>query len=115
MNGFRFAFKGLSYAYKTQINFKIHFFAGILVLLLGLYLKINQNQWLWLSLAVALVLVVELVNTAIEVLVDLVSPGYHIKAGIIKDISAAAVLISAVFALVVGLIIFVPIIINNAS
>lgn len=115
LSGFRFAFKGLSYAYQTQINFKVHFFAGLLAVLLGWYLQINQNQWLWLSLAIALVLLTELLNTAIEVLVDLISPGYHVKAGIIKDISAAAVLISAIFAIVVGLIIFIPHIINNAS
>jgi diacylglycerol kinase (ATP) len=108
INSFKYAFNGLSYATKTQLNFRIHLFAAVIAFLLGWYLHLSANEWLWIILAVILVLVAELLNTAIEILTDLVSPGYHEKAGHVKDVSAAAVTIAAVFALVTGLIIFLP-------
>lgn len=108
IKGFEFAFKGLVYAFSTQINFKFHVFAALSAVALGLYVNLNYNEWLWISTAILMVLIIELLNTAIEVLVNLVSPGYNPKAGIIKDVSAAAVLIAAVFAIAVGLFIFIP-------
>lgn len=108
MKSFVFAFKGLAYAYKTQLNFRIHCFFTVAAVVLGLYAQLNFSEWLWISLAIALVIILELINTAIEVLVDLVSPEQNLKAGSIKDLSAAAVLVAGLFALVVGLIIFVP-------
>jgi diacylglycerol kinase len=59
-------------------------------------------------LAIGLVLIVELINTALEVLVDFISPEYHPKAGIIKDVSAAAVLLTAILSICIGLMVFVP-------
>lgn len=108
MNSFLFAFNGLAYAFKTQLNFKIHCCFAIFAVLLGLYVRLNTAEWLWISLAIALVLVLELLNTAIEVLVDLVSPQQNDKAGAIKDLAAAAVVVASLFALVIGLFIFVP-------
>jgi undecaprenol kinase/diacylglycerol kinase (ATP) len=105
---FGYAFAGLIYAFKTQLNFKIHCLAAILVIVLGFYIKLSVAEWLWIACAITLVLVVELLNTAIEVLVDLVSPQQNQKAGAIKDIAAAAVLISALLSLIVALLIFVP-------
>ncbi len=105
---FGYAFAGLTYAFKTQLNFKVHCLAALLAIALGFYLKLTTAEWLWIAAAIALVLLVELLNTAIEVLVDLVSPEQHPKAGAIKDISAAAVLISALLALVIALFIFIP-------
>jgi undecaprenol kinase/diacylglycerol kinase (ATP) len=78
------------------------------VLTLGYYVKLEITDWLWVSLAIAVVLITELVNTAIEVLVDLVSPQKQIKAGIIKDVAAAAVLLSTLFAVVIFILIFTP-------
>ena len=75
---------------------------------LGCYTKLNSTEWLWISLAIALVIVLELLNTAIEVLVDLVCPEQNPKAGAIKDLAAAAVLVASLFAVTVGLFIFVP-------
>jgi undecaprenol kinase/diacylglycerol kinase (ATP) len=106
--GFRYAFRGLVYAFSTQINFRFQFIAALGAILLGLYMDISTSEWMWICSAILVVLIVELLNTAIEVLVDLVSPGYHPKAGIIKDVSAGAVLLTALFAVVVGLFIFVP-------
>ena len=108
IKSFVFAFKGLIYAFNTQLNFKIHCFFSAIVLFLGWHSRLNSSEWLWIIFAIALVIILELVNTAIEVLVDLVSPELHPKAGIIKDLAAAAVLIASLLAIVIGLIIFVP-------
>ena len=108
LKSFTYAFKGLAFAFKTQLNFKVHCFVAVAVILLGLYVDIDKTEWVWIALAIAMVLVVELINTAIEVLVDLISPQRQIKAGIIKDVAAAAVLVTAGLALTIGLFIFIP-------
>jgi diacylglycerol kinase len=108
LKGFYFAFNGIKYSFKTQLNFRIHGFLSLIALLLSYFLQITLNEWLWIIAAIALVLIVELINTAIETLVDLVSPEFNVKAGLIKDISAAAVLMAAIFALLIGFIILFP-------
>ncbi|TKC12163.1 diacylglycerol kinase family protein [Pedobacter polaris] len=108
LKSFVYSFKGLTYAFKTQLSFRVHCLATILVILLGLYTKLNSSEWLWITVAIALVVVLELINTAIEILVDLVSPQQNSKAGAIKDVASAAVLVAGIMALVIGLIIFVP-------
>ncbi len=108
IRGFGYAFKGVSYAAGTQLNFRVHLFLTMIALALGFALHISTTEWLWIILAIALVLASELLNTAIEILTDLVSPDYNEKAGHIKDVAAASVLITAIFALADGLIIFLP-------
>lgn len=108
INSFSYAINGLKYTFKTQLNFKIHCLAATAAVILGLILGLNQNEWLWIIFSISLVVILELVNTSIEMLVDLVSPERHPKAGAIKDIAAAAVLIAALTALIIGLFIFVP-------
>lgn len=108
IKGFGYAFKGVAYASRTQLNFRVHLLAMIVAIGLGLYLHISTAEWCWIVACIASVLTTELLNTAIEILVDLVSPGYNEKAGHIKDVSAAAVLITAIFAAIVGAIIFIP-------
>ncbi|NCD68712.1 diacylglycerol kinase family protein [Mucilaginibacter agri] len=108
IRGFGYAFKGLAYAAQTQLNFRIHLGAMLIALALGFYLHISTAEWCWIVACIAAVLITELLNTAIEILVDLVSPEYNAKAGHIKDVSAAAVLITAIFAAIVGAIIFIP-------
>jgi len=105
---FSFALNGILYAFKTQPNFKVHSALIVMVTLAGWYFQLNSSEWLWLLAAIALVLISELFNTAIEVLVDLVSPAYNEKAGIVKDTAAAAVLVAAIIAIAIGLIIFLP-------
>ncbi len=105
---FVYAFRGLAYTFRTQLNFKLHCVSAVAVILLGLYTKLSNAEWLWIALAIAMVLVLELINTAIEVLVDMVSPQQQPKAGIVKDVAAAAVLVTAFLALSIALIIFVP-------
>jgi diacylglycerol kinase (ATP) len=108
LKSFVYSFKGLRYAIKTQLSFQIECFAAVLTILLGIFLKLNKGEWLWISLAIALVLILELINTVIEVLVDFISPQQHPKAGAIKDLASAAVLIGAAFSIVVALFIFLP-------
>ncbi len=108
IKSFSYAFKGLCYAFSTQLNFKIHTFCTIIAVVLGFTLSLSAFEWLWICTAIATVIIVELLNTAIEVLVDLVSPEFNVKAGIIKDVSAGAVVIAALFAVIIGLLIFVP-------
>ena len=105
---FKFAFKGLRLAIRDEHNFKVHPFAAALVITLGFYFGITTAEWLWAVVAIAMVMTAELFNSAIEKLVDLVSPGHNHKAGAIKDIAAAAVLIATIAAAIIGVIIFYP-------
>jgi diacylglycerol kinase (ATP) len=108
IRSFGYAFKGVTFAATTQLNFRIHLSAALFALLLGYFLKISTAEWLWVALSIALVLVTELFNTMIEALTDFVSPGFNETAGRVKDMSAGTVVIAALFALVTGLIIFLP-------
>lgn len=108
IRNFGYAFKGLYYATATQLNFRIHLVLTAIAMLLGWYLKVSVNEWLWVLLCIAMVLTAELLNTALETLTDMVSPRYHKKAGHVKDVAAAAVVITAAFALAAGCIIFIP-------
>jgi len=113
--GFIYAWQGVKYAFATQINFKFHSFSAVVILALGYFLQLNLMEWLWISAAILLVIVAELFNTALEVLVDLVSPEYNRKAGIVKDLSSAAVLLTAVLSSIIGICIFLPKILEYAA
>ena len=118
IRSFGYAFKGVAYAAATQLNFRIHLVAMVLAIFIGYLLNISVNEWEWITLSITLVLVTEIFNTMIETLTDFVSPGYNEKAGHIKDMSAGAVVIAALFALITGLIIFLPklvLLINHAA
>ena len=95
-------------AFKEEPNFRIHVVATIMVIAAGLYFKLSTTEWLAIVIVIGLVLLTELLNTAIENIADFISPERHEKIKTIKDIAAAAVLISAIVALVVGLLVFVP-------
>ena len=107
INSFKYAIEGFVSSFKTERNMKIHVLAMIIVIILGFYLKINLIEWCFIALAIALVIGAELFNTAIETIVDMVSPEKNPKAKLAKDISAAAVLCFAIGAAVVGIIIFI--------
>ena len=108
IRGFGYALNGIWHVAVTQLNFRVHLVAALLAVYAGYALHISKEEWLWIILSIGLVLVAELFNTALEFLTDLVSPDYNKKAGLVKDMSAGAVLITAITALVIGLIIFVP-------
>lgn len=108
IRSFGFAFKGLGYAAKTQPNFRFHLVAGTVAVILGCFFQLSTAEWLWLMASIAIVLITELLNTSLETLTDLVSPTYNEKAGHVKDVAAGAVVVAALFALVTGIIIFLP-------
>ena len=105
---FKFAFAGIGHAFKTQRNFRIHCGITLLVLVMGLGLRISFDQWAILFVMIALVFQAELVNTALEALVDKVSPEIHSLAKVAKDCAAGAVLVTVMGAVVVGMLIFGP-------
>jgi diacylglycerol kinase len=105
LKSFKYAIKGIKYMILKENNFKFHLLATVLVMGLGLYCKISANSWIAILLCCALVLSLETINTAIEKLVDLVSPEQNPKAGLIKDVAAAAVLIAAIFSVCVAVVV----------
>ena len=105
---FTHAFRGISILIKTTHNFWIQVFFGVLAVILGYMLNISYVEWVLVVLVIGFVFVTETINTAIEIDMDLTSPDYHPYARDTKDVAAGAVLISAIVAVVVGLIIFLP-------
>ena len=108
LQSFGFAIKGLKTLFQTQANARIHALAIVVVTAFGFYFKIETWEWCSVVIAFAIVLSTEAMNTAIEFVVDLVSPQYHPLAGKAKDVAAAAVLIAAMGAVMIGAIIFLP-------
>lgn len=108
LKGFGYAFSGIRDTFKTEINFRVHFFAMILALFLGLVFSLSVFEWLWIFLAIALVMAAELFNTALEALANLISLDFNPLIKKAKDAAAAAVLIVSIFALLIGLFIFIP-------
>lgn len=108
IRGFVHAFNGIAYAANTQLNFRVHLVAALTACFLGYALHISAHEWMWIICCIALVLTTELLNTAIEILTDMISPEFNPKAGHVKDAAAGAVLVTAIFALITGLIIFLP-------
>lgn len=93
---------------RTQSNARIHAFIAAAVIVLAVWLKLALGDWALLFLTMAVVWTAEMSNTAIEIVVDLLSPDYQQEAKIAKDVSAGAVLISAVGAAIVGILIIGP-------
>jgi diacylglycerol kinase len=108
IKSFRFAWNGLKIAFLTQINFKIQVGSAFVALILAFVFDFMLIEWLILIFVISLVLITELINTSIEIITDHLFPGFHITAGKIKDISAAAVLIAAITALITGILLFLP-------
>lgn len=105
---FRYAFEGLGYALRTQKNTWIHLSATIIVIVLAAWLRVSLFDAAVLAIVIGVVWMSELFNTAIEAVVDLLSPQYHHSAKVAKDVAAAAVLITALTAIVTGLLILAP-------
>ncbi len=105
---FYYAFNGIKNAFYTQHNIWIHLFATIFVIASAFIFKISTTEWLIIILCISIVFAAEIFNSAIELLTDMVSPEINQKAGKVKDMAAAAVLITAAGAFVSGLIIFIP-------
>jgi diacylglycerol kinase len=104
----RFAIQGWWYVIRTQRNTWIHALASIGVIFIGLWLQITRQDWAILVLTIAIVWMAEMFNTAVEVITDLASPQQNHLAKISKDVSAAAVLITASASIVIGLLVLGP-------
>ena len=107
-SSFKYALEGLFTLFKSEPNALIHLLAVIIVVFMGLFFEITKQEWIVVLLLFALVFISELFNSAIEYLSDIISPDYHPLIKKIKDMSAAAVLISASISFIIGLIIFFP-------
>ena len=105
---FKHAFRGVIVMVRTQHNVWLHFLAAAVTIFLGFYFHVSEGEWLALVFAIGFVIVTEAINTAIEFDIDLTSPEEHPFARDTKDVAAAAVLISALTAIAIGLIVFLP-------
>ncbi len=107
-----YAFSGIGHTWKTQRNFRLHVLTGVLIIVLSFFMQLDPVEFLFVGSAIFTVLVMELINTALESAVDLVTREFHPLALIAKNVGAAAVLLAALYALFVGVIVFGRKIIN---
>ncbi len=105
---FTHAFGGLQHAWRTQRHLRFHAVLGALAAGNGVLFRISPGEWAVLVLTIALVFALEMVNTVVEVVVDMVSPDYHPQAKVAKDVAAGAVLALAIGAAGVGVALFLP-------
>jgi diacylglycerol kinase (ATP) len=108
LRSFGYAFSGILRLVKSEQNARIHLLVTVLVVTTGFVLKLSGSEWCVILILIALVWAAEAFNTVIERLTDHLFHGYHKTARIVKDVSAGAVLICAIIAIVCGLIIFLP-------
>lgn len=108
LQSFRHAFRGWYYALRTQRNAWIHSLIATAVFIVGLWLQLPPRDWAVIILTAALVFSAEFLNTSIEAVVDLASPDHHPLAKIGKDVGAAAVLVAALAAILIGLLLLGP-------
>jgi len=106
IDSFNNAISGVIHAIRTERNMKFHVVAAVAVLIASLFMKLTRVEFIIVCFAISLVFICEMINTAIEALVDIIIDIYHPKAKIIKDVAAGAVLISTLFALIVAYFIF---------
>ncbi|WP_421943434.1 diacylglycerol kinase family protein [Pedobacter sp.] len=108
IKSFGYAFNGLKLFFYTEHNARIHLLAAILALGFSFWLKISPSEWIAIIGVIFLVFIAEIFNSSIEKLADVVSPEINPKIKIVKDLAAGAVLLTALFAVIVGVIIFYP-------
>jgi len=106
------AFKGTYHLITTEASIKVQFLIGIIMTFAGFYFELSKTEWIIQILVIALIMTIEGINTAIEEIADFIHPEYHKKIGLIKDISAGAVFIFAIAAIIIGVIIYLPKITN---
>lgn len=106
VDSFNFAIEGLISALKNEKHMKVHILAAIIIVILAIVINASKVEILIISLSVSFVVITELVNTAVEAIIDLVSPERHPLAKLAKDVAAGAVLVAAINALCVGYLLF---------
>ncbi len=105
---FTHAWRGIRISFRTQRNLSIHVFVGLLAVTMGIYLNVSSIEMEIILVMIASVIVLELLNTAVEEIVNMLTLKRQIRAMVAKDVAAAAVLVASISAALVGLIIFVP-------
>jgi len=108
LKSFSYALQGMLQLMRTQPNARLHLLAAVLVCIAGGYFGLSRGEWLWITAAIVLVWSAEALNTALEYLADALHPKPHPGIGRAKDVAAAAVLIAAAGAAVIGMLVFVP-------
>ena len=108
LKSFLFAFKGLYQLLKTEANIKIQLSVAILVSIAGWYFDISIVEWIIQTLCIGMVMGMEGLNTAVEKLSDYVQPKFDDRIGLVKDMAAGAVLITALISIIIGCLIYVP-------
>ena len=108
INSFHYSWDGIKYTFKYEQSMFIHVLVTLLVVICGIVLKLDFQEWLLCIVLIGLVIATELINTAIEAVVDLACPEIHPLAKTAKDTAAAAVLVFAITAVLCGLFLFVP-------
>lgn len=108
VNSIKYSLDGLFHAYRNEQSLWLHGICTVLTLLLGFLLQISFNQWAIIVIALVVVLAVELLNTAIEAVVDLVTREIHPLAKVAKDCGSAAAFVSSIMVLIICLFIFIP-------
>jgi diacylglycerol kinase len=108
IKSFSYAYSGVKTAIKNEPNMRIHIFFAVSAIALAAILQFSVYEWILLTLTIFFVIMLELINTVLEALVNLVSPEIQPEAKIAKDVSAAAVLFAAFISIVVGLLLFGP-------
>lgn len=106
VKSFKYAISGIVYGMKTQRNIIIQLCFAVLAIFLGAFLKISKIEWIVIIFTIMFVIFAEMINTAVETVIDLITEEYNKKAKIAKDVAAGAVLISAINAICMGLIIY---------
>ncbi len=115
VKSFTYALKGIYFYITSKGNVRIHLLATVFVVGMGCWLHVSIKQWVLLVLAIGMVHTVEAINTAIEEIVNFISPQQHPSAGKIKDLAAGAVLIIAITAALIGIIIFIPLLVQKLN
>ena len=108
VQAFGYAFRGLGSFFSKEKNGRVQLAIGIVTVILSFMLSISIKEWIAILLCIGLVLSLEMINSALEKLCDLVHPSFHPSVKIIKDISAGAVLWASLISAIIGLLIFLP-------
>lgn len=107
-SAFKAAFEGLYQAFKSEAHLQLHLVIAVIVIAAGIYFSISKAEWFAVSICITLVVVLELVNSALEKMCDLYSKEFDLRIKYIKDVAAGAVLVTSIFAAIVGLVLFWP-------
>lgn len=108
LKSFIYAFNGLKILFRTEHNAWIHSISAIVAIIMGIAFRLSIFEWCFIVIAIGIVFTAEIMNTSIEYLTDFVFPGLDEKAKKVKDLAAAAVFISSLTSLAIGILIFLP-------